>query len=234
MQSLQRTNERFTSGIVNVPQNTPAYLLFLCKSSDAYLEAKQILDYHKVAFNEDRKHSRVLLQSKVDIDNQRVRLIMSQTRFSEIKRITSYRYVWFELDTKAQDELVYVLSVFAKYELPVYYHETMRGYHFFCVKPVLEDMYHCIMSELKPLNTACPMITLRIRPNKWVGEKEYFEKAVFQWPKDKDGRDKISDDTIRLATVITKQSYPLYQSKYILMGKYLLVNYEQNGEAGNL
>lgn len=231
-EELQRTSEEFTSGIVNVPQNTPARLLFISNDDKelfkvgAYLKESNF-DYSTTM---KRKYRKTITEELLSIEEQRhaFSIFPDMRREKRLKRITPYAYLFFELDNIAMEQLVYVLAVYAQYDLPVFYHRTMRGWHFFSIKPMLKEYWEKAMIQLKPLNMACPHITLRVVPNKWINEAEAWKVASFQWPKDEYGYDRKHTDTLQFAKAV------LGQDLVFLKKHYLLVHYRQNGEAGNL
>lgn len=225
MNELIRTNEEFTSGIVNVPQNTPAQLFFICLTDNELAHAKAQFNIVGVPFDVEPKRKRTIVISKDVLNNSIVQMIIENNRElrqkKQLKRRTTFRYVFFELDTLDEAQLKYVLQVYKDYQLPVYYHRSMRGYHFLSVKPIIENLYHEAMLRLKPLNMACPHVTIRIRANKWVNEKDVFKIGNIQMQA-------LHSDTLRLKQWIENQDF------YHLKKHYLVVNYRQTGEAGNL
>lgn len=84
------------------------------------------------------------------------------------------RYTFFELDSKSVKDLRIVFNAYMDYLNSVYIHETMKGFHFFNLKPVDKASYGLMMRQIKHLNTECPMTTLRILPNKWIGESRLW------------------------------------------------------------
>lgn len=97
-----------------------------------------------------------------------------------------FRYPFFELDypeleamgINRFDALDEVFNSYVKRHLSFWSHRSMRGAHFICVKAIPKEEFWIMMKELKHLNPKWPMITLRIKPNKYVGEKERFKEGV--------------------------------------------------------
>jgi len=85
------------------------------------------------------------------------------------------RYLFFELDSLDEVDFGIIYEAYFKNRLPFYVHRTMRGYHFLSVKPIAKELHAKIMKSIKPLNPDCPHITIRIKPNKWIGEREVFK-----------------------------------------------------------
>lgn len=220
-----RTNEEFTTGIVNVPQNTPAKLYFVCLNDAHIRRARLTFASENIGYEELPKRKRTIIQSLGVLDNKLVQKIREDNfdlvKDKLLKRISEYRYLFFELDSLDSDQFNFVLDVYKKYQLPVYYHRSMRGWHFLCVKPVKEDIWQTALTEIKPLNMACPHITLRIKPNKWIGEMQVFRVGNIWMPA-------LHSDTERLKNWMELQDY------YHLKKQYMIVNYRQTGELANL
>lgn len=141
------------------------------------------------------------------------------------KVIQDMRYPFFELDTKDEKPLYKVLDAYAHLDIPVYVHETMRGYHFLSLHKLHKIEYAEWIRPLMKLNPKCPMVTLRIKPNKWIGEKEVFRKGnIIHSEHD----DFLLDETRQLKMWIERQHIGLLQCKYYI------VKYRMTGEAGNL
>ena len=228
---LERTPDDFTTGIVNIPLNTPAFFFLKVRDMKLLQQAKDVFQEYLIPFEHEQKSRKAILKSSTMVDRKIINRIHHDYPQFEPTAMNYYRYVFFELD-ELNDKLVsFVLSVYQDYRLPVYYHRTMRGWHFFCVKPVDEPTYHEIMNKLKPLNMACPHVTMRIRPNKWVGEPEVFKIGNVVMPAK-------HSDTERFAKTIQEQTYArrmqaFGKGKYILDNKYFIVNYRQTGELAN-
>lgn len=222
---LVRTNEIFTSGIVNVPQNTPARLFFVCYNDNELANAKAQFNLHSVSFDVEPKTKRVIVISKDVLDNQTVQAIiannLSMRKKKQLKRQTEFKYVFFELDSLLKEYFHIILETYKRYQLPVYYHRSMRGWHFLSVKPVKQALYDEIMNQIKYLNRDCPHVTMRIQPNKWIGEMQVFKVGNIQMQA-------LHSDTVKLKQYIELQDY------LRLKRQYLIVNYRQAGKDGNL
>lgn len=228
--SLQRTNEDFTTGIVNTPVDTPAIVYFIVRSKEDRFKAQEALTFYKAPHHvEVKKKGDIVITdgpiSRDYINNLKAKFANEPSL--QIKTKVVDRYLFFELDSKDPQMLETVLNVYRANKIPVYYHETMRGYHFLSVKPIPEATYHFLLASLKPLNMACPHVTLRIKPNKWVGEREIFKRGnTWESP---ELEDIPHNQRVRqLARWIELQHIGLIK-KY-----YFVVHYRQTGELANL
>lgn len=92
----------------------------------------------------------------------------------------SLRFLLFELDTLDNDAFQKVHEVYSKYEIPYLAHRSMRGWHFLSVKSIPKELYWQAIREIKPLNPECPLITIRVKPNKWVNEAQLFKQVIIE------------------------------------------------------
>lgn len=90
------------------------------------------------------------------------------------KVMKGFRYLFWEIDNQDLQLLQEVLLVYRHYGLSVYYHKSMRGYHFFSLKPMEIGLWSKAVTDLRPTNEMYPPITLRIKPNKYVNELKAF------------------------------------------------------------
>lgn len=84
----------------------------------------------------------------------------------------SKRYVWFELDTTDINQHESVLEYF-QYSLlsNVFWHRTMKGYHYITMKLLPEQEYRQEIDFLKSkFDNLTFSYSLRIVPNKWINE----------------------------------------------------------------
>lgn len=83
----------------------------------------------------------------------------------------SQRYLWFELDVNDIAEHNKVLDFFATSGIDVYWHKTMKGYHYITLALLLRERYDHYVSVLKEdFNNGTFYYSLRIVPNKWQNE----------------------------------------------------------------
>jgi hypothetical protein len=81
----------------------------------------------------------------------------------------SFRYLWFELDSLENHEQV--LEYFKECGVDVFWHRTMKGYHYITLHLMPVAEYDATMMQLKQVfNNATFFYSLRIVPNKWVNE----------------------------------------------------------------
>lgn len=183
---LQRTDNDFTIGLVNLP--------IKLKPDD-----KGILRPIKVY---DQKKQR----EKYDV-------------------IPDLRYPFFELDTKEEKIFKRIMRAYEGLHLPVYVHRTMRGYHFISLIAIHKDCYAEWIKPLMKYNPECPMVTLRIKPNKWVNEKHiWYGGNIFN----NNGSEMAISELETLKAWIERQAIGLISMKYYV------VRYRMTGEAGNL
>lgn len=124
------------------------------------------------------------------------------------------RYLFFELDSLDEKQLREVLSVYFFNDLPVLYHRTMRGYHFISIKPISNELHAKLISSIKHLNTECPHVTIRIKPNKWKNEDEVFKRSSVQIGIPSGLDDPYLKKTIELQTWMTRQHIGLIKKHY--------------------
>lgn len=87
-----------------------------------------------------------------------------------------YRYMWFELDTTDKHQHEDVLEFFrTNLQLDVYWHRSMKGYHYISLGLFEIVTYQYWMDTMKELfNNATFFYALRIVPNKWTEEKSVW------------------------------------------------------------
>lgn len=229
-ESFQRTADIWTTGIVNIPLNVPAVLIFSPETQQEADNITNLLKSFNISFSQTKTRKKLIIKTVNEVSVQGIKLIAHEMHiqsknnsktFPKMKRQTKMRYLYFELDTLEEDAINQVLEIYKFANLPVYYHRTMRGMHFLSIKPINENLWLFWLSKIKHLNPACPHVTLRIKPNKWVGEKDIWLQGWEYNPMN-------HGDTHKLKKIIENQDIPLLESKYFV------VHYVQNGEAGNL
>lgn len=87
------------------------------------------------------------------------------------------RYLFWEIDSQDKQLLKEVLLVYEYYELDVYVHESMRGYHFISLEELPTKTWGKAVTDLRPTNDMYPPITLRIKPNKYKRELIAFRRG---------------------------------------------------------
>lgn len=82
-----------------------------------------------------------------------------------------YRYLWFELDVNDTNQHQEVLNVYHHLGIDVYWHKTMKGYHYITMTLFDKADYDYHIMELKTLfDNLTFSYSLRIIPNKWINE----------------------------------------------------------------
>jgi len=84
------------------------------------------------------------------------------------------RYLFWEIDNQDVQLLQEVLLIYRYFECPVYYHRSMRGYHFLSLKELTIKAWSKAIIDLRPTNDMYPPITLRIKANKYKNELNQF------------------------------------------------------------
>lgn len=83
----------------------------------------------------------------------------------------SKRYLWFELDTNDFNEHLRMLDFFTDMAIDVFWHRTMKGYHYITMHLMPLFEYDTMVNRLKDtFNNGTFYYSLRIVPNKWQGE----------------------------------------------------------------
>ena len=93
---------------------------------------------------------------------------------NQIARDKNKKLFFFEVDTKDINQISYILDIYKHNHLTVLYHQTQMGYHF--LSPTLIDLrrWQQIHKSLLFLNKKCPMITMRVKGNKYPNEESLF------------------------------------------------------------
>jgi len=99
------------------------------------------------------------------------------------KRLTSAmakdkRYLLFEVDTQNDDIFKAIIAVYKSLKLNVYYHKTMRGFHFLSITPIERKVWaENLKAMMKAYNQGWVGMALRARPNKWINETDDWVEA---------------------------------------------------------
>lgn len=82
-----------------------------------------------------------------------------------------YRYLWFELDTTEYSQHLAVLYFFKLNHIDVYWHRTSKGFHYITMYLLPKEKYDITITYLKnQYGNLTFSYSLRIIPNKWIGE----------------------------------------------------------------
>ncbi len=88
---------------------------------------------------------------------------------------TTLRTLFFELDREHMDDYEEINNIFQDNKLDYFVHKTgSGGFHFLSPTMIRKQRWKEIMSLLKPINPKCPMTTLRIKPNKYYNEENFW------------------------------------------------------------
>jgi hypothetical protein len=100
---------------------------------------------------------------------------------NQIDRNTEKKLFFFETDIDDSNIHNLILSVYKKYNLTVLFHKTGSGGKHY-LSPTIIDIktWKEAHLQLKEINPKCPMICLRVKPNKYSNEAEYFYRHEIQ------------------------------------------------------
>ncbi len=90
-----------------------------------------------------------------------------------------FRFFFFETDKPYNNEHFHrLLKLYERNQLDVLIHQTGGGgLHYLSPTLITKDLWKTLMDEVKDINTKCPMITLRTKPNKYVDESSVWYKS---------------------------------------------------------
>ncbi len=90
----------------------------------------------------------------------------------------SFRFFFFETDKPYNNEhFIRLKELYERNNLDVLVHQTGGGgLHFKSPTLITKDLWKELMDEVKDINPACPQITLRTKPNKYVDEPSVWYK----------------------------------------------------------
>ncbi len=90
-----------------------------------------------------------------------------------------FRFFFFETDKPYNNEhYIRLIKLYERNSLDVLVHQTGGGgLHFKSPTLITKDLWKTLMDEVKDINPACPMITLRTKPNKYVDEPSVWYKS---------------------------------------------------------
>lgn len=169
-----------TAGIVNIPLTYPAILFFNTKF-DKIKDVVNVFESYKIPFTQT--HTTNLkgeivfhCRSINKIDSKTIKSIWRNWKTLRPKFETDYRYPLWEIDTKEDYILQTVIRVYKLLDLPVIVQQSMKGYHFICIKPVTNEVWKEFVRQVRHTNPDWPPITIRIKPNKYIGEMIEYNK----------------------------------------------------------
>lgn len=210
MADLVRTEEKITAGISNIPL-TKSAKIFFNSDSDTAFKIINILDSYGISYEMLKTpNDKIHIISLYEIDAKTIKSIYRNWRLLRPKLYSSWRYLFWEIDTQDNDMMERVLDVYQFYNLPVYVHKTMRGYHFLSVKPIPLDIFAQAIKQLRDTNPAYPPITLRIKHNKYIGEDKVFNEGFIV-------SEKFHSDTKALRDMIVSQNFDKIAQYYMIV-----------------
>lgn len=177
MLGLERTAEKVTAGIVNIPLTKPAFIYFNAKREDVR-KVTDMLDSFKLNYNVDYKNNRFHVRTIEQVESNIMKQIWRNYKSLRPHFESQYRYLFWEIDTKDNDVLAEVIAVYRRLQLPIVFHPSMRGYHFMSVKPLDMQVWRESVKELRHTNLEYPPLTLRLKPNKYLGEVTEFNRVM--------------------------------------------------------
>lgn len=181
VQSLERTAEKFTAGIVNIPLTKPAFIYFNKQKEDVKTTT-DVLDSLNLNYNIEYKTNHdgkgvFHIRTTEQVESNVIKNLWRNFKSIRPHIDTQYRYLFWEIDTRDMDVFAEVIAVYRKLQLPIVFHPSMRGFHFMSVKPLDKQVWKDAIKELRFTNLEYPPLTLRIKPNKYLGEVTEFNQA---------------------------------------------------------
>lgn len=212
--NIAKTERKLTCGITNIPLTKPAKITFL-EDLDNLDNLQKIIQFYKsmnIEYTSNtNKHSKtVLFSSTNELDYKTIQMTWRNFKTLHPKFDSQWRYLFWEIDTFDTDSLQRVVNIYSYLKLPLYFHKTKRGYHFFTLRPILDNVMLYAVKQMRETNKDYPPITLRVNANKHDNELEDFKQHVFIWSK--------PDYDLRMfAEAIGKQDFTYLEQKYQLV-----------------
>ena len=96
------------------------------------------------------------------------------------EKYRNFRFFFFETDKPYNNEHYQrLVKLYARNQLDVLVHQTGGGgLHWLSPTLITKDLWKELMDQVKDINTKCPMICLRTRPNKYVEESDVWYKST--------------------------------------------------------
>lgn len=172
---LERTNEIFTAGLTNTPLTKSAILFFRTENINSISQYTQLFQSLNISYHVENINGKYEILSNAEIETKIIKMVFRNYRSYKPKLHSQWKYLLWENDDYNIHNLNYVIKIYEKLDLPLYYHRTGNGYHFFSVKPIPKTDWQMVIPLLRDLNKKYPPVTLRIKANKYHGELEYFK-----------------------------------------------------------
>lgn len=207
---LTRTNEVMTAGITNIPLTYPAKIFFNCETESHFMESRYILQRYGLSYEEryNKANGHYFLQTTNEIESVTLKQIWRNFKSLRPKFNSRWRYFYWELDSL--DNFEVIVDVYKYLRLPVYAHRSMRGWHFISIKPISMDLFQWAVDKVRWTNEDYPPITLRIKPNKYIGEPEVFNDGLIL-------SETNHSDTTQLVKWIKEQNFVRISEGYQLV-----------------
>ncbi len=92
---------------------------------------------------------------------------------------TDQRFFLFEIDINSGEVRERIINVYRHNGLDLLEHRTGLGWHYLSPTLLSKETWRKIRDELKDINVDCPMITLRLEPNKYINEDQVW--YLYKW-----------------------------------------------------
>ena len=100
---------------------------------------------------------------------------------------TDLRVFLFEVDRKDKNRFLEINEFYRANNLDFVVHKTgSGGYHWLSPTMITKEFWKELHKQLQHINPECPMTTLRIEPNKYIGEENtWYNTADERWNTDR-------------------------------------------------
>jgi hypothetical protein len=90
---------------------------------------------------------------------------------------------FFELDADNRDQFETLVNLYNENELDFIVHRTGGGgFHYLSPTMISKEGWKRLHNQVKDINPRCPMTTLRMQPNKHVGEELiWYNSSIVSW-----------------------------------------------------
>ena len=163
-----------------------------------------------------------------DNEGKPLQYVDEKSKRLKYKVVPDMRYPFFELDTTSHMHVKKIINQYNNHDIPFYMHRTMRGWHFLSILPIHKDWYAEWINPIMRFNKKCPMVTLRCKANKWIGEKDIWKTGEIQI------KDNCQDYAVQKSALYSLRQMISNQMLGLLHNNYYLVHYRMTGELGNL
>ena len=104
---------------------------------------------------------------------------LTSTLHPDDEKHDNFRFFFFETDKPYNNEhYARLIKLYERNSLDVLVHQTGGGgLHFLSPTLITKDLWKELMDQVKDINSKCPMITIRTKPNKYVDEPSVWYKS---------------------------------------------------------